>query len=179
MKWIHRQQSGVFPKSIGGAALPRCPVRGHSRYPAQDRFHTDLHKQELCCKAFAIATRCIKTHESQRCCTTPHCSSICHATSIFRGRNLRSPSGIFRSQRICRPHICVRADCLRSYHREWDPKLKRFNPKPKHDWASHGADSFMAAAVAYRQGLLSPDMNDYNDEWDDEYYEDDTRNSTT
>lgn len=68
-------------------------------------------------------------------------------------------------------------DCLRSYHREWDPKLKRFAINPKHDWASHGADSFMQAAVAYGQGLLTPYIDDGYDDYEE--YEDDTRNSTT
>lgn len=45
-------------------------------------------------------------------------------------------------------------DCLRSYHREWDEKNKIFKPTPKHDWASHGADSFRYVAVAELNGKL-------------------------
>lgn len=70
-------------------------------------------------------------------------------------------------------------DCLRSYHREWDTKLKRFSPTPKHDWASHGADSFMQAAVAYSQGLLEVDIMGYDEDDYEEEFADDTRNATT
>lgn len=45
-------------------------------------------------------------------------------------------------------------ECLRSYHRERDEQNKVFKPKPKHDWASHGADAFRGAAQAHQMGLL-------------------------
>jgi len=45
-------------------------------------------------------------------------------------------------------------EALRHYHREWDNRNKIFQPHPKHDWSSHGADSFRYAAVAYENGLF-------------------------
>lgn len=41
-------------------------------------------------------------------------------------------------------------DTLRMYHREWSPELKKFHDKPKHDWASHGADAFRTLAQGYK-----------------------------
>lgn len=49
------------------------------------------------------------------------------------------------------------ADCLRSYHREWDEKNKVFKLTPKHDWASNGADMVRYAASAFNKGMLSAD----------------------
>ena len=38
---------------------------------------------------------------------------------------------------------CARGiDCLYSYEKKYDEKLKTFSDKPLHNWASHGADSF-------------------------------------
>lgn len=54
-------------------------------------------------------------------------------------------------------------DCMRSYHRERNEKTKVFSRTPKHDWASHGADSFQCLAVALKQGLLTPYITDYDD----------------
>jgi len=43
---------------------------------------------------------------------------------------------------------CARLlDCLKNYQREWDSKLMLFRNKPKHDWASHGADAFRYDAL--------------------------------
>lgn len=39
-------------------------------------------------------------------------------------------------------------DCLRQYHKEFDEKQKCFKNRPKHDWSSHGADSFRYAATS-------------------------------
>jgi len=41
-------------------------------------------------------------------------------------------------------------ECLESYQREWDSKANMFKDKPKHDWASHGADSFGYSALDSR-----------------------------
>jgi len=41
-------------------------------------------------------------------------------------------------------------DCLRMYHREWSDDLKKFHDRPKHDWASHGADAFRTLARGHR-----------------------------
>lgn len=49
-------------------------------------------------------------------------------------------------------------DALRSYHREWDDAAKVFKPTPKHDWASHGADSFRYAAQANEMGFFNPEL---------------------
>ena len=40
-------------------------------------------------------------------------------------------------------------DCLRQYHREYNENNKSWNGRPKHDWASHGADAFRYFAVGY------------------------------
>ncbi len=42
-------------------------------------------------------------------------------------------------------------NCLRNYRKDWDEKNQVFKNKPKHDWASHGADAFRTFAVGYRQ----------------------------
>lgn len=41
-------------------------------------------------------------------------------------------------------------DCLRMYHREWSDDLRKFHDRPKHDWASHGADAFRTLARGHR-----------------------------
>ena len=41
-------------------------------------------------------------------------------------------------------------ECLESYQREWDSKTQMFKERPKHDWASHGADSFGYSALDNR-----------------------------
>lgn len=41
-------------------------------------------------------------------------------------------------------------EALASYHSEYDPKVETFKLKPKHDWASHGADAFRYLAVGHR-----------------------------
>ena len=43
---------------------------------------------------------------------------------------------------------------LKSYRKEWDEDLGKFKDKPRHDWASHGADSFRYLCLAHRD--LSP-----------------------
>lgn len=42
-------------------------------------------------------------------------------------------------------------EVLRNYRREWDEDNKVFKDRPKHDWASHGADAFRYLAVAWRE----------------------------
>lgn len=46
-------------------------------------------------------------------------------------------------------------ECLKNYQKEWDSKLMVFKPKPKHDWASHGADSFGYSALDNRESVFS------------------------
>lgn len=40
-------------------------------------------------------------------------------------------------------------NCLKNYKKDWDEKNKVFRNNPKHDWASHGADSFRRFAIGY------------------------------
>src|ERR1700730_3983849 len=40
---------------------------------------------------------------------------------------------------------------LREYCRDWDDRLKVFKDTPKHNWASHAADSFGYMAMGYKQ----------------------------
>lgn len=44
-------------------------------------------------------------------------------------------------------------NALKNYRKEWDEKNKVFRNKPKHDWASHGADAFRTFAVGYKRPL--------------------------
>jgi hypothetical protein len=44
---------------------------------------------------------------------------------------------------------------LKSYRKEWDDELGKFKDRPRHDWASHGADSFRYLALAHRD-LVPP-----------------------
>lgn len=41
-------------------------------------------------------------------------------------------------------------NALRNYHKDYDEKAKAFRTRPKHDWASHGADAFRELAVNLR-----------------------------
>jgi len=44
---------------------------------------------------------------------------------------------------------------LRHYHYEYDEEKKCLSQKPKHDWSSHGADSFRyAASVVHASKLI-------------------------
>jgi hypothetical protein len=47
-------------------------------------------------------------------------------------------------------------EALRSYRRVWDDQKKVFQKQPLHDWASHGTDAFLAAAVAMRDDDATP-----------------------
>jgi hypothetical protein len=48
-------------------------------------------------------------------------------------------------------------NCLKNYRKEWDEQNKVFKNKPKHDWASHGADAFRRFAVGYRK-VMAPSI---------------------
>lgn len=63
---------------------------------------------------------------------------------------------------------------LKNYQREWDPKKKKFDDKPRHDWTSHGADSFgtfgmgvtdgsFIAGIDYLDDLPKTAIMDYNE----------------
>ena len=51
-------------------------------------------------------------------------------------------------------------ECLRQYQREFDEDKKIFRDKPRHDWASHGADSARMAAVAWKEETKLPNKDD-------------------
>lgn len=53
-------------------------------------------------------------------------------------------------------------ECLGSYAKKWDDKNKIFHDKPKHDWASHGADAFRYLAVGYAEDNDLVPMVDQN-----------------
>jgi len=42
-------------------------------------------------------------------------------------------------------------EALRQYEREYDEDTKAFRARPKHNWASHGADAFRMLSVAWRE----------------------------
>ena len=42
-------------------------------------------------------------------------------------------------------------DALKSYHKEYNDKLGKYNDKPQHDWTSHAADSFRYFAQKYEE----------------------------
>ena len=52
-------------------------------------------------------------------------------------------------------------NCLKNYRKEWDEQNKVFKNKPKHDWASHGADAFRRFAVGYRKVMPPTIQTDY------------------
>jgi phage terminase large subunit len=41
-------------------------------------------------------------------------------------------------------------DCLINYTRDWDENGKTWRSRPRHDWASHGADAFRYLAIGYK-----------------------------
>ena len=45
-------------------------------------------------------------------------------------------------------------DCMKSYHRLWDDKLKVFREQPVHNFASHTADAFRIMAVNWSLGMV-------------------------
>lgn len=64
-------------------------------------------------------------------------------------------------------------DALRSYRREWNEKLRAYNDRPLHDWASDPADAFRTFAMG------KPRERDLaNDNWDDDWLEDGRSNVT-
>ncbi len=48
---------------------------------------------------------------------------------------------------------------LKNYHKEWDEVNMVYKDKPKHDWSSHGSDSFRYLAVGFINNL--DDANSY------------------
>jgi hypothetical protein len=64
-------------------------------------------------------------------------------------------------------HKCIAGiKHLDNYRRQWDEKLGRWQEKPYHDVASHGADAFRTAAVGYEYANPDSDFSngfDYRD----------------
>lgn len=44
---------------------------------------------------------------------------------------------------------------LKAYRKEWDEERANWKDKPRHDWASHGADAFRMLGCAYRDFIPS------------------------
>ena len=51
-------------------------------------------------------------------------------------------------------------ECLRQYQREYDEDKKVFRDRPRHDWASHGADAARMASIAWREEAKLPQKDD-------------------
>jgi hypothetical protein len=45
---------------------------------------------------------------------------------------------------------------LRGYRKEWDDERGCWKNRPRHDWASHGADAFRVLACRYRAAEPAP-----------------------
>jgi hypothetical protein len=50
--------------------------------------------------------------------------------------------------------------CLRNYRKEWNDEAGCWRDRPKHDWASHGADAYRYLSMAWRSGMPSR-INNY------------------
>ena len=70
--------------------------------------------------------------------------------AIEQGRQLLSRCWMDR--RKCERLIAA----LRNYHKEYDDKNQVFKARPVHNWASHGADSFMELAMSIRPERTEP-----------------------
>jgi len=45
---------------------------------------------------------------------------------------------------------------IRSYRKDWDEERGVWKDKPRHDWASHGADAFRTFATQYKLTPKAP-----------------------
>lgn len=50
-------------------------------------------------------------------------------------------------------------EALRQYQRDWDEKRQTFQPRPRHDWASHAADAFRYGALGLRPDEASEPLS--------------------
>ena len=67
---------------------------------------------------------------------------------------------------------CARGiECLYNYQKEYDSKLMVFKKTPKHDWSSHGADSFGYSALDDRDGYFPDDRVNYGQAQADSEYD--------
>ena len=48
-------------------------------------------------------------------------------------------------------------DVLRAYRKEWDEERGIWRDKPRHDWASDGADAFRTMASRYKDIVPAPE----------------------
>jgi len=48
---------------------------------------------------------------------------------------------------------------LRHYQRKWDDKLKKFSPRPQHDWSSHYSDAFRIFSTSWQDTRRRPTSN--------------------
>lgn len=55
-------------------------------------------------------------------------------------------------------------EALRMYRRDWDEKRKVFHDRPRHDWASHGADAFRYLAQGINRDGPSKPLR-YDTKW--------------
>ena len=51
-------------------------------------------------------------------------------------------------------------ECLRNYQAEWDEQLRTFKRTPKHDWASHGANSWRYLSMSWREPVPADEETD-------------------
>ena len=49
---------------------------------------------------------------------------------------------------------------LKAYRRDWNEETGVWCDKPRHDWASHGADAFRSLAMSYRDVVIEPEVPD-------------------
>jgi hypothetical protein len=49
---------------------------------------------------------------------------------------------------------------LRAYRKEWDEERGIWLPRPRHDWASHGADALRTFAMGFRETIEEPPRPD-------------------
>ncbi|MGH6931454.1 MAG: hypothetical protein ACREEE_03360, partial [Dongiaceae bacterium] len=54
-------------------------------------------------------------------------------------------------------------EALRHYRADWDQRLQAPRPRPRHDWASHGADAFRYLAMGLRPESGTPPVIAYDD----------------
>jgi phage terminase large subunit len=71
------------------------------------------------------------------------------APNIAVQDGIDSLRSLFPKLRIDRSKCARLADCLRSYHKLWDPKNQEYGKTPVHDWSSHGADAARYMSLVY------------------------------
>jgi len=72
---------------------------------------------------------------------------------------IQAVRAILPQVRIHKTNCSLLIDCLREYRREWDEERRVYQPKPFHNWASHGADAFRYMAVSWWDNFSQAGMN--------------------